>query len=150
MYSTECITDASAPLQSSKFNVILFLLPRPPPRLGMHSGFTMRQQAVAAVHSKLLRLNSAAISAISSGHVVNLVSNDVRRQVHAHIHWCPHVTCSPYIAAQAAALTWPNLLVEQAPYIPLHMSISRAPDGPHRCMRLAPPPASTWCSLQVR
>ncbi|KAG2425890.1 hypothetical protein HYH02_014893 [Chlamydomonas schloesseri] len=47
--------------------------------IGMRAGFTMRQQCVAAVHAKVLRLNSASVSAVSSGHVVNLVSNDVRR-----------------------------------------------------------------------
>ena len=47
--------------------------------VGMHTGFLMRQQVVAAVHGKVLRLNSASIAHVSSGHVVNLVSNDVRR-----------------------------------------------------------------------
>ncbi|PNH08970.1 hypothetical protein TSOC_004424 [Tetrabaena socialis] len=47
--------------------------------IGMRAGFTMRQQAIAAIHSKVLRLNSASVSALSTGHVVNLVSNDVRR-----------------------------------------------------------------------
>ncbi|GFR41484.1 hypothetical protein Agub_g2175, partial [Astrephomene gubernaculifera] len=47
--------------------------------IGMRSGFRMRQQAIAAIHSKVLRLNSAAVGALSTGHVVNLVSNDVRR-----------------------------------------------------------------------
>ncbi|GLC33196.1 hypothetical protein PLESTB_000360400 [Pleodorina starrii] len=47
--------------------------------IGMRTGFSMRQQAVSAIHAKVLRLNSAAVGALSSGHVVNLVSNDVRR-----------------------------------------------------------------------
>ncbi|KAG2488022.1 hypothetical protein HYH03_013329 [Edaphochlamys debaryana] len=47
--------------------------------IGMRNGFLMRQQVVAAVHAKVLRLNSAAVSVLSTGHVVNLVSNDVRR-----------------------------------------------------------------------
>jgi hypothetical protein len=48
-------------------------------RIGMRMGFTMRQQLVAAIHSKVLRLNSAAVVHANSGLVVNLVSNDVRR-----------------------------------------------------------------------
>ncbi|DBA68013.1 TPA: hypothetical protein ACH3X2_014044 [Trebouxia sp. C0005] len=46
---------------------------------GMHGGFMMRQQAISAIHAKMLRLNSASIAAVSVGKVVNLVSNDVRR-----------------------------------------------------------------------
>ncbi len=45
----------------------------------MRMGFTMRQQLVAAIHSKVLRLNSAAVVHANSGLVFNLVSNDVRR-----------------------------------------------------------------------
>jgi ABC-type multidrug transport system fused ATPase/permease subunit len=36
-------------------------------------------QAIAAVHDKLLRLNSATFNHVSTGQIVNLVSNDVRR-----------------------------------------------------------------------
>lgn len=54
---------------------------------GMHTGFSMRQQCVAAIHNKVLRLNSAAIAHVSSGHVVNLVSNDVRRFDDAGPFW---------------------------------------------------------------
>ena len=36
-------------------------------------------QVTAAVHAKLLRLNSASVSAVSAGQIVNLVSNDARR-----------------------------------------------------------------------
>jgi hypothetical protein len=36
-------------------------------------------QAIAAVQEKLLRLNGATLGHLSSGQVVNLVSNDVRR-----------------------------------------------------------------------
>lgn len=36
-------------------------------------------QAIAAVQEKLLRLNGASLGTVSSGRVVNLVSNDVRR-----------------------------------------------------------------------
>lgn len=38
-----------------------------------------RAQAIAIVQEKLLRLNTATLSGLSSGQVVNLVSNDVRR-----------------------------------------------------------------------
>jgi hypothetical protein len=36
-------------------------------------------QAMAAVQAKVLRLNSTAISDVTNGKIVNLVSNDVRR-----------------------------------------------------------------------
>ena len=46
----------------------------------MFSEFTANcMQAIAAVQEKLLRLNSATFNHISTGHIVNLVSNDVRR-----------------------------------------------------------------------
>jgi hypothetical protein len=54
----------------------------------MHCGFTMRQQCVAAINAKALRLNAAAVSHISNGHIVNLVSNDVRRFDDAMPFWC--------------------------------------------------------------
>lgn len=53
----------------------------------MHTGFLMRQQVVAAIHGKVLRLNSASIAHVSSGHVVNLASNDVRRFDDAMPFW---------------------------------------------------------------
>ncbi|KAL4420399.1 hypothetical protein ABPG75_010055 [Micractinium tetrahymenae] len=46
---------------------------------GMRMGFDMRQQAVAAVQAKVLRLNSVAVADQTAGKIVNLVSNDVRR-----------------------------------------------------------------------
>jgi ATP-binding cassette subfamily C (CFTR/MRP) protein 4 len=39
----------------------------------------MRQQVIAAIHAKVLRLNSASIVHASTGHIVNMASNDVRR-----------------------------------------------------------------------
>lgn len=36
-------------------------------------------QAIAAIQAKVLRLNSTAISDVTNGKIVNLVSNDVRR-----------------------------------------------------------------------
>jgi ATP-binding cassette subfamily C (CFTR/MRP) protein 4 len=47
--------------------------------VGMRMGFTMRQQVVAAIHQKVLRLNSASVVHANTGHIVNLASNDVRR-----------------------------------------------------------------------
>eukprot|EP00879_Flechtneria_rotunda_P017481 GHRR01018328.1.p1 GENE.GHRR01018328.1~~GHRR01018328.1.p1 ORF type:complete len:1541 (+),score=583.94 GHRR01018328.1:446-5068(+) len=47
--------------------------------IGMRMGFTMRQQVVAAIHAKVLRLNSAAVAHANSGTIINLASNDVRR-----------------------------------------------------------------------
>jgi hypothetical protein len=45
----------------------------------MRMGFTMRQQVVSAIHSKVLRLNSAAVAHANSGRIINMASNDVRR-----------------------------------------------------------------------
>lgn len=55
--------------------------------IGMRLGYVMRQQVVAAVHAKVLRLNSAAVARASTGHVVNLASNDVRRLDDALPFW---------------------------------------------------------------
>ena len=38
-------------------------------RYGMHGGFMMRQQAISAIHAKMLRLNNASIAAVSVGKV---------------------------------------------------------------------------------
>lgn len=38
-------------------------------RLGMHEGFVMRQQVIAAVYDKVLRLNSATIADVTVGKV---------------------------------------------------------------------------------
>eukprot|EP00892_Ulva_mutabilis_P006809 jgi/Ulvmu1/44/UM001_0047.1 len=46
---------------------------------GMRLGFQMKQQAIAAVQDKVLQLNGATLSHLSTGQIVNLVSNDVRR-----------------------------------------------------------------------
>lgn len=56
--------------------------------IGMRMGFHMRQQSVAAIHDKVLRLNSVGLSRVSAGHVVNLISNDVRRFDDALSFWC--------------------------------------------------------------
>jgi len=38
----------------------------------MKAGFTIRQQVIAAIHSKVLRLNSAAIGHANIGRIINL------------------------------------------------------------------------------
>jgi hypothetical protein len=38
----------------------------------MKCGFTMRQQVVAAIHAKVLRLNSAAVGHANIGRIINL------------------------------------------------------------------------------
>ncbi|EIE19289.1 hypothetical protein COCSUDRAFT_19564 [Coccomyxa subellipsoidea C-169] len=48
----------------------------------------MRQQCIAAVYAKALRLNSSSIADVSPGKIVNLVSNDVRRFDDALPFWC--------------------------------------------------------------
>ncbi|GAX82139.1 hypothetical protein CEUSTIGMA_g9567.t1 [Chlamydomonas eustigma] len=57
--------------------------------LGYRMGILQKVQVTAAVHTKLLRLNLASITAISAGQVVNLVSNDARRfdDYAQHLPW---------------------------------------------------------------
>ena len=43
-------------------------------RIGMRMGFAMRQQAIAAVFAKALRLNSSSIADISAGKVIHPLS----------------------------------------------------------------------------
>jgi ABC-type multidrug transport system fused ATPase/permease subunit len=54
---------------------------------GMRMGLSMRQQAVAAVQAKVLRLNAVSVSDVTAGRVVNLVSNDVRRFDESATFW---------------------------------------------------------------
>jgi ABC-type multidrug transport system fused ATPase/permease subunit len=58
-------------------------------QLGYRMGILQKVQVTAAVHTKLLRLNLASITAISAGQVVNLVSNDARRfdDYAQHLPW---------------------------------------------------------------
>lgn len=49
--------------------------------------FFMRQQCMAAIHAKVLRLNGASIARVGTGHVVNLISSDVRRFDDAAMAW---------------------------------------------------------------
>ncbi|KAJ9515463.1 hypothetical protein QJQ45_016472 [Haematococcus lacustris] len=57
------------------------------PWYGTLNGFLCRQQAVAVVHAKVLRLNAATVSGVSPGFIINLVSNDVRRFDDACFYW---------------------------------------------------------------
>eukprot|EP00210_Caulerpa_lentillifera_P000997 g960.t1 len=55
--------------------------------LGTKIGYDMRMTMMALVHHKLFKLNSSTVSKITTGHVVNLVSNDVQRFDHATTYW---------------------------------------------------------------
>lgn len=44
----------------------------------MKGGFTMRQQVVAAIHAKVLRLNSAAVGHANMGRIINLARCVIR------------------------------------------------------------------------
>jgi len=70
---------------------------------GMNSGFLMRQALVASVHAKMLRVNAATVAAVSPGHIVNLVSNDVRRFDDAVPFWI-FVWAGPLEAAIVLAM----------------------------------------------
>lgn len=63
-------------------------------RLGQKIGLRLRQQAIGAIHAKVLRLNSSSITKVSTGQVVNLVSNDVRRFDDAAVFW-PYLLVAP-------------------------------------------------------
>lgn len=56
-------------------------------RLGSKIGYDMKMSMTAMVHSKLMKLNSSTMSKITTGHVVNLVSNDVQRFDRAATFW---------------------------------------------------------------
>ena len=62
--------------------------------IGMRNGFLMRIQTIAAVYGKALRLNASSLRGISSGHVINLVSNDVNRFDAAATFWV-FLICGP-------------------------------------------------------
>lgn len=54
---------------------------------GMRNGMRMRCQMIAQIQSKVLRLNGSALAKITSGKIINLVSNDVRRFDEAGTFW---------------------------------------------------------------
>eukprot|EP00798_Chlamydomonas_sp_ICE-L_P019162 gene19162-25771_t len=47
--------------------------------IGFRMGLRCRMQLTAAIHAKVLRLNSACVADVSPGQIITLVSNDVRR-----------------------------------------------------------------------
>lgn len=54
---------------------------------GMRNGMRMRAQAIAAIQKQVLALTAAKLAIVTSGRVVNLVSNDVRRFDEAGVFW---------------------------------------------------------------
>eukprot|EP00210_Caulerpa_lentillifera_P006263 g5982.t1 len=62
--------------------------------VGAMVGWKMKMSMIAAVHEKLLKLNSSSVAKITSGHVVNLASNDVQRFDYPSLAW-PFVVTSP-------------------------------------------------------
>ncbi len=81
-------------------------------RYGTLLGWLMRQQAILAVYQKLLALNATAVSAISPGLIINLVSNDVRRFDDGEC--CPsnHLTNAPLAAHTDGAIPLPVLCTQ--------------------------------------
>jgi len=62
----------------------------------MHMGFTMRQECIAAVQAKVLRLNSAAISSVTTGKVRCMrtgTSNTFSSTRCARLERCQHSLC---------------------------------------------------------
>eukprot|EP00210_Caulerpa_lentillifera_P003898 g3724.t1 len=55
--------------------------------LGALIGYRVKVSMIAMVHTKLLRLSSSSISNLSTGHIVNLVSNDVKRFETPFMFW---------------------------------------------------------------
>eukprot|EP00210_Caulerpa_lentillifera_P007919 g7560.t1 len=55
--------------------------------LGALIGYRVKVSMIAMVHTKLLKLSSSSISNLSAGHIVNLVSNDVKRFEMPFIFW---------------------------------------------------------------
>jgi hypothetical protein len=97
----------------------------------MRIGFRMRQQAIAAVHAKVLRLNSAAVVSANSGRIVNLVSNDVRRFDDLAPFWCGRtgrLLVRPHAALRAGRLAArgesgaPHIFSTSPPKFPQHPS----------------------------
>lgn len=54
---------------------------------GMRNGMRFRCQMIAQIQEKVLRLNGSALAKITSGKIINLVSNDVRRFDEAGTFW---------------------------------------------------------------
>ena len=47
----------------------------------------MRQQCIAAVHAKVLRLSGSSMATLGTGHAIGLISSDVRRFDDAATLW---------------------------------------------------------------
>lgn len=63
-------------------------------RTAFKTGWKMKMGMMAAIHAKLLRLNSSSVAQITAGHIVNLASNDVQRFMEALKFW-PYLILSP-------------------------------------------------------
>eukprot|EP00210_Caulerpa_lentillifera_P006269 g5988.t1 len=50
-------------------------------------GWKTKMSIIAAVHAKLLTLNTSSVAKITTGHVVNLASNDAKRFTEAFTYW---------------------------------------------------------------
>ena len=60
-------------------------------------------QAIAAVQEKLLRLSSATFCHVSTGKIINMVSNDVRRFEEIGLYW-PYMWAAPLEAVAVVVL----------------------------------------------
>jgi len=47
--------------------------------VGCKMGYLMKTDLLCALHSKLLKLSSSSISKVTTGHIINLASNDLKR-----------------------------------------------------------------------
>eukprot|EP00050_Salpingoeca_kvevrii_P019493 m.86620 g.86620 ORF g.86620 m.86620 type:complete len:1342 (+) comp8438_c0_seq2:3-4028(+) len=98
---------------------------------GFQSGFRCRIACVNLIYRKAMRLSRAGLSSVSSGHIMNLISNDVERFVqfmpYLHFAWI-----SPIQAAVVTYLSWKEVgaytlcgLGVIISLIPMHMLVSR-------------------------
>eukprot|EP00210_Caulerpa_lentillifera_P008112 g7746.t1 len=62
--------------------------------IGSATGWKMKMSMTAAIHAKLVTLNSSSVSKITTGNVVNLASNDVQRFFDASVFW-PYLIIAP-------------------------------------------------------
>eukprot|EP00210_Caulerpa_lentillifera_P008933 g8524.t1 len=62
--------------------------------IGSVIGWKMKMSMAAAVHAKLLKLNSSSVAKITTGYVVNLASNDVQRFFLPSLLW-PYIIVGP-------------------------------------------------------
>jgi hypothetical protein len=69
-------------------------------RIGMKAGFTMRQQVVAAIHAKVLRLNSAAVGHANIGRIINLA-----RYAQLSLCFAPGLTDDDRVSPSSRVLT---------------------------------------------